>query len=238
MEPSLKPEGINMRTIWQGIFDIFNLERGLIQSTLTLTKRPGQAIREYILEDRNRLMPPFRYLLFMVAIATFITLQYFDANPHWMGDLNAESKQNTIKSNPITKAYLEKTTYLFNHYFNLFILATVPVAALVTQWFFRRRFNYAEHLVVNSYIMGYLTFVYILLSPMLFFANFTTLSWIYSFITLIYSIIVYKQVYQSPGIRGVFAAIATVIVYFLVYYMIMGLVFIGLAIYEVSKQGG
>lgn len=238
MEPSLKPERINMRSIWQGILEIFNLERGLIQSTITLTKHPGQAIRQYVLEDRSRLMPPFRYLLFMVAIATFITLQYFDANPQWMGNLNAELNQNTAKNDPITKAYLEKTNYLFYHYFNLFILATVPVAAMVTLWFFRRRFNYAEHLVVNSYIMGYLTFVYIAFSPMLFFANFTTLSWVYSLITLIYSIIVYKQIYQSPGMRGVFAAIATVIVYFLVYYIIIGLVFIGLAIYEVAKQGG
>jgi hypothetical protein len=245
MEQPQHPERITMRTIWQGVLEMFNLERGLIQSTITLTKRPGQAIREYLLEDRQRLMPPFRYLIFMVAIGTFVTVQYFNSNPDWMRSYNTELKQakenaakGISKEDLAVKAYLEKTSNLFNNYFNLFILATIPIAALVTRWFFRRRFNYAEHLVVNSYIIAYLTVVYVLLTPILFFSDFVTLSGIYSIITLIYSVIVYKQVYQSPGIRGVFAALGVVIVYFLLYYIVILIVFLGLAIYEIAKKGG
>lgn len=245
MEQPLKPERITMHTIWQGVLDIFNLERGLIQTTLTLTKRPGQAIREYLLEDRERLMPPFRYLIFMVAVGTFITVQYFDSNPDWMRDFNTEFKEGYKKSatgdsgkDLFLKNYMEKTTYLFNNYFNLFILITIPVAALVTMWFFRRRFNYAEHLVVNSYITGYLTVVYVVLSPILFFSDFAVLSGIYTLITLIYSILVYKSVYQSPGLRGVFASIGVVLGYFLLYYVVIFGVFIGVAVYELSRLGG
>lgn len=245
MEQSQSPERITMRTIWHGVLDIFNLERGLIQTTLTLTRRPGQAIRAYLLEDRERLMPPFRYLIFMVALGTFVTVQYFNSNPSWMNDFNSEFKQGyksaaegASKNDLVLKNYMEKTTYLFNNYFNLFILITIPVAALVTMWFFRRRFNYAEHLVVNSYITGYLTVVYVVLSPILFFSDFAVLSGIYTLITFVYSVLVYKQVYQSPGVRGVFASIGAVLGYFLLYYIVIIAVFfglaVGLAVYELS----
>jgi hypothetical protein len=237
MEQPQNPERITMRTIWHGVLDIFNLERGLIQTTLTLTRRPGQAIREYLLEDRERLMPPFRYLIFMVALGTFITVQYFNSNPDWMTEFKEGYKTAATgdsRNDLFLKNYMEKTTYLFNNYFNLFILITIPVAALVTMWFFRRRFNYAEHLVVNSYITGYLTVVYVVMSPILFFSDFAVLSGIYTLITLIYSILVYKSVYQSPGIRGVFASIGAVLVYFLLYYIVIFAVFIGLAVYELS----
>lgn len=245
MEEPLKPERITSKSIWQGVLDSFNLEKGLVQSTISLSKRPGQAIREYLLDNRQRLMPPFRYLFFMVAIGTFVTVQYFNSKPSWMTKFNTELQQgykdaasNDAQKALFLQAYLEKTSYIFNNYFNLFILAGVPVAALVTMWFFRRRFNYAEHLVVNSYIMGYLTVVYVLLFPILLFTTFQVLSAIYGIITLIYSVVVYKQVYQSPGFRGVLASIATVGVYFLIYYIIILIVFIGLAAYELSKQIG
>lgn len=234
MEQPLKPERITLRTIWHGILDIFNLERGLIQTTLTLTKRPGQAIREYLLEDRERLMPPFRFLIFMVAIGTFITVQYFNSNPDWMTEFKEGYKSAATgdsRNDLFLKNYMEKTSYLFNNYFNLFILITIPVAALVTMWFFRRRFNYAEHLVINSYVTGYLTVVYIVLSPILFFVNFTILSGIYTIITFLYSIIVYTQVYESRGFRGVAASLGVLLVYFTLYYILIFTFFIGIAIY-------
>lgn len=238
MESPLKPERITTRTIWHGVLDIFNLERGLIQTTFSLTRRPGHAIREYLLEDRERLMPPFRYLLFMVAVAALITVQYFNSNPSWMEGFTQGYKSATegaSKNDLDIKNYLEKSTYIFNNYFNLFILASIPVMALVTSWFFRRRFNYAEHLVINSYVTGYLTVTYIVLSPILLFSDFAVLSGIYTLITFVYSILAYQQVYQSPGLRGVMASIASVLVYFLLYYILVFIVFIGLAIYELAK---
>lgn len=232
-----------MRTIWTGVLDVFNLERGLIQSTITLTKRPGRAIREYLLEDRQRLMPPFRYLIFMVAIGTFVTVQYFKSNPSWIKDVGAgfedgfdTTAERDQAKEAFLKTYLDNANYLFNNYFNLFILLSVPIAALVTRWFFRRRFNYAEHLVINSYVMGYLTVVYIALSPMLLFTDFTTLSGIYSIITIIYSIIVYQQVYKSPGMRGALASIATIVIYFTIYYILIMLLFIVLAFMALAQQ--
>jgi hypothetical protein len=239
-----QPERITLRTIWHGVLDIFNLERGLIQTTLTLTKRPGNAIREYLLEDRNRLMPPFRFLIFMVAIAAFITLQYFSTKPNWLYEFNADFQTDSnsgtpddAKRNAFLKMYMDSLSYSFNNYFNLFILAAIPLAALATGWFFRRRFNYAEHLVVNSYVTGYLTVIYILLTPMLFFSNFGVLSGVYTFFTFLYSIVVYQKVYQSPGIRGVLASVGAVLTYFALYYIIFFAVAIVFAIYAFSKAG-
>ncbi len=241
------PERITMRTIWQGILDGLSLERGLIGTTITLTKRPGQAIRNYLLEDRTRLMPPFRYLLFMVALGTFITVQHFNSKNSWLNEFqqgvekgyNAESNATAdLKKQQFLQAYMENTTYIFNNYFNLFILLGVPISALATMWFFRRRFNYAEHLVINSYLTGYLTVIYILLFPILLFSDFTVLSGVYFVVTFAYGIVVYKNVYQSVGVRGYLAASGAMLVYLILYYILIIALFISLAIIAFAKQIG
>ncbi|MFN7118827.1 MAG: DUF3667 domain-containing protein [Saprospiraceae bacterium] len=247
IEQTPRPERITMRTIWQGILDGLSLERGLIGTTITLTKRPAQAIRNYLLEDRTHLMPPFRYLLFMVAIGTFLTVQYFNNNGSLISKFkegvekgyNAESDATTdVEKQQFLQTYLENTTYLFNNYFNLFIVLGVPVAAVATMWFFRRRFNYAEHLVINSYVTGYLTVIYIALFPILFITDFAVLSGIYFIATFAYSIIVYKNVYQSVGVRGYVAASGAMLIYLILYYMLMIVLFISLAFIALAKQFG
>lgn len=246
MEPKQTPhpDRITMRSIWHGILDSLSLERGLIGTTITLTKRPGQAIRDYLLEDRSHLMPPFRYLLFMVAIGTFVTIQYFKSNSAWVQEVEKgfqkgyqKGGSSSSESQEFMKAYLENASFLFNNYFNLFILLGVPISAIATFWIFRRRFNYAEHLVINSYLTGYLTVVYIVLTPILFFTDFMILSWIYFIVTIIYSIFVYKKVFQSPGIRGIAASIGAFISYLVVYYIIIIALFIAMAFIALAQQG-
>lgn len=243
LQQTPRPERITMRTIWQGLLDSFNLERGLIGTTISLTKHPGQAIRAYLLEDRERLIPPFRYLFFMVAIGTFITVQYFNSQDSWIEKFRTDFErgyENAANSNQesqaFIQAYLENTSYLFNNYFNLFILLGVPISSLATLWFFRRSFNYAEHLVINSYITAYHNVIYIVLTPVLLFSDFITLSWIYTFFTLIYTIFAYQKVYQAPGIRGALTSLAAFITYMFIYYILIISIFLTLAFIAMAKS--
>ena len=88
MEHPPRPERITMKTIWYGLLELFNLERGLIFTFIALTLHPGKALRTFLTEDRSRLVPPFRFLLFAVALAAFITVQYMKSS-EFMAEMRA-----------------------------------------------------------------------------------------------------------------------------------------------------
>lgn len=130
MEQFSRPERITMKTIWLGLMDIFNLERGLGYTLVALTVRPGHAIREYLEENRTRLVPPFRFLILTVAIGTFLTVQYFNQSDFFEQfqkgieqGYNKNEASSIEDGSKFLEVYMARTTELYNNYFNLFILA-------------------------------------------------------------------------------------------------------------------
>lgn len=242
MEQFSRPERITMKTIWLGLMDIFNLERGLGYTLVALTVRPGHAIREYLEENRTRLVPPFRFLILTVAIGTFLTVQYFNQSDFFeQFQKGIEQGYNKNEASSIEdrskflEVYMARTTELYNNYFNLFILAGVPVIALATFWIFRKNMNYAEHLVVNSYLTSYLTVIYILLIPILYFTDYWMLSVLYLGLSVVYSGYLYIQLFREKIVKGIFKTLLVNFLYSIIYYILIIIFFIVIAIISIPK---
>ena len=231
METPTPPSRITMRSIFEGILDTFNLERGLIYTSIALTTKPGIAIRTYLYEDRTKLVKPFRFLVLTIAVATFVTVQYFKyssageefalgfsegfgkgAGGDTAGDAAADMELRA-------EAFAKQVGDITQNYFNLFLLAGVPVIALATMWVFRRKMNYAEHLVVNSYITGYMTLVYLLMMPLLFFMNFLALSKLYMVFLLGYSAWSYTRIFGEKLWAGIGKSLLAMLIYIVLYYV-------------------
>ncbi|MDX1939563.1 MAG: DUF3667 domain-containing protein [Saprospiraceae bacterium] len=235
------PERITSKTIWHGLLDIFNLERGLIYTVVALTTKPGAALREYLYENRKKLVPPFRFLIFTVAIGTFLTLQYFKYNE--LAQLfetgfkqGAEQEDLSDRGQEFLQAYMKGITYIYNNYFNVFLLAGVPIMALMTFWLWRKKMNYAEHLVINSYLTSYLTLIYIVMMPILWLSDYMKLSILYFIGSLIYSAYFYIQVFQEKIGRGIFKTFIVNLLYLLAYYILVIIIFIVAAIILMPKN--
>ena len=228
METPTPPSRITMRSIFEGILDTFNLERGLIYTSVALTIQPGTAIRAYLYEDRTKLVKPFRFLVLTIALATFATVQYFKYSPVvdelsagfkdgyelGAGGAGADVEAARLRAETI----MQQMNDIAKNYFNLFLLAGVPVIALATMWVFRRRMNYAEHLVVNSYVTGYMTLFYLLLMPLLLVMDFVTMSKVYMVFLLGYSTWSYIQVFQEKLWTGIGKSLLTMLLYVVLYY--------------------
>ncbi len=235
MQETATPERITMKTIGEGILDIFNVERGLLYTLFALTIKPDQAIITYFYENRNRLIKPFRYLIFTAAIATFITVQYMKR-----GNFLAEMRKGfTMGYSPkdnedlaAVENYLKLLNEVYINYFNLLIVLSVPIVAIVTYWFFRKKFNYAEHLVINSYVISQLSAYYILLTPLLLIYDFLVVSYIYTFLTFVYSIFVYVKIFNESLLRGILKSVAAIITYFGLYYLFIVIIFSGIFIFQ------
>ncbi len=226
MENNSRPERITMKTIWHSVLDVFDLEHGLIYTTIALTLRPGEALRTYLKEDRTRLVPPLRFLVFAVAIAAFITVQYMK-NSAFLEQMRTGFEygyrsgggDGEVDMELMNKYFLLLNEF-FANYFNVLLLVGVPILALCTFWLFRKNYNYAEHLVINSYVTAYQSILYVVMTPMLLFTDFNTLSLIYTMLLIVYSAYAYIKIFQQKIIIGTLKALLVTMLYFILYYIL------------------
>jgi len=119
--------------------EYFNLDRGLLYTLLTLSARPGRAIRRYITGESVPLTNPAKYML-IAFIAAGATL--FGPMRHQM-PADAALYATVFWSVPI-----------------LVMLIWVPLFALFsTIMFGRSERSYAEQLVFHTYVLAHLTMV-------------------------------------------------------------------------------
>ena len=76
-----------------------------------------------------------------------------------------ETKTQNKKETDAAEA--KKFFALFNQYYNVFMLLSLPFMALATSWFFgRKKYNYAEQIIFNAYVLSYQNFIMVILLPL------------------------------------------------------------------------
>lgn len=227
-----QPERVSMKMIWQSLLQEFNLEKGILHTIVDLALRPGQAIKEYLYEDRSKLVPPFRFLLIFVTLATIITLSFltqedlintFEQGVEASGgtpnldELDSEKKE-------FIDIYINNVAIANLKFFNIYLMLSVPLAALATLMVYgRKTYNFAEHLVVNAYVYGNTTVFYILLSPLFFFLSYQEFSLWYMVAVFPYYCFCYYQAYPPKGWKAVLIASVTFLLQG-IFAMILGII--------------
>jgi hypothetical protein len=215
-----QPDRISMKMIWRSLLQEFNLEKGILHTVVDLALRPGQTIKEYLYEDRSKLVPPFRFLLIFVTLATIVTLSFLTqedlVNTFEQGVKAGGGAPNLDNLDPEKKEFID--IYINNlaianlKYFNIYLMLSVPLAALATLIIYgRKTYNFAEHLVVNSYIYGNTTVLYILMSPLFFFLPYQEVSLWYIVASFPYYCFCYYQAYPPKGWKAILIALGTFI---------------------------
>jgi len=76
MEQQNIPPRISMQTIYESILAVFNFEKGLSFTVKNLLLTPGKTLSNYLFTaEREKHIRPMNFLLLMITIATFLTLQ-------------------------------------------------------------------------------------------------------------------------------------------------------------------
>jgi Protein of unknown function (DUF3667) len=119
---------------------ILHVDSGFFLTMKTLFLRPGDAVREFLLGRRKLLFSPFLYVLILCGI--FVVVK------HYFG--------KELKEFEITNL-LQAIEYLSSHYYKIVMVALiVPLTIATYLVYFKSGYNFAEHLVLNSYLMGQL----------------------------------------------------------------------------------
>jgi len=133
---------IDKRYIINEIGSVLNFDKGILYTIKELLIRPGITIRNFILEDRNRLVKPIIFIIVTSLIYSLIN-QLFHLED---GYVNYEGLENT------------STTAIFEWIQNNYGYANIIMGIFIAFWtklFFRKySYNYFETLILLCFVMG------------------------------------------------------------------------------------
>ncbi|MBO0321892.1 DUF3667 domain-containing protein [Muricauda sp. CAU 1633] len=216
---------LTLKNVGQDLsYQVFNLDNKLLKTFRHLFTQPEVVITSYILGTRKKYMNPISY--FAIAI-TFVGVLFFVLRNVYLIDLTPNSITDTEGPN---------MDYVFD-YQGLLMYLIVPMYALMTWFLFfdKKKFNFTEHVVVNTYITGQVSFVQVLIClPLfgLFDVKYDLFTWFFLFLTISYQFYVFKKIYQI----GFWSAFLRGFIYLILFAILM--MVIGLLIVVVSIATG
>ena len=157
---------LTVRSAFGQLFDaITNLDRGFWHTMWELTIRPGKVVKNFV-EGRTRpYFPPFRYAFILITISTVIMVSsgIFEAQQDQFVQIQGDD--------PSAQAEIQGKFQAFvGRFLNLFVIVILPFNALATWLFTRKRgYNYAEHFVANTFLIGQTSLYGMIFLPVYFF---------------------------------------------------------------------
>lgn len=198
------------------IFSAFHLEKkGLPYTIKELTIRPGIAIRKVLEGQRLSLYPPFKYLVLVGTIIVVLSLRYGFFHSDELTSADSNTYQFSVLQDH--KIFFDGFFRFAEDYATLLNLVAIPVFSFFSFLFFREYgYNFAENLIINTFITAQQLLFLILLVPFIEFIPGTKhiLIPVYTIAMVVYNIFAYVQLYDVK-ISNVYRAFVTVVTSYL-----------------------
>ncbi|WP_053058366.1 DUF3667 domain-containing protein [Pedobacter sp. BMA] len=200
------------------VHSVWHVDKGIFFTLKELFTRPGNSVREFI---EGKRVPYFSFITLILLILTvsgllapYIHITATDLVPE------------------VSKAMTNEFEKTISRYPKLYLIITIPIYSLLSfLWFKKAKFNYSEHLVMNSYrIIPEMLFNLFGSVVSIFYANKQVLIVLCIMIPavfgFIYSIWFYYQFFSKSayGAKGRLLRSVLILISFFMIPMIMGLI--------------
>lgn len=129
---------------------ILHVDKGLFYTFWQLIKNPGVVLKDYLEGKRAKHFKPIAYVLMLSAISVLLA--------HW----NVKLIQYLQHQRTGSSIYV--TEHFFTKYQSAFILIMIPIVSIITWLVFKKnKYNFWEHMLVNTYMAAQLNVLVILL---------------------------------------------------------------------------
>ena len=137
-----KIKRIDKQYIIDEVGSILNFDKGIFYTTKELLLRPGKTVKEFILNDRNRLVKPIVFIIICSLIYT-IAQQIFQFEDGYVNYSFDENSTSTIIFDWISSNY---------GYSNFLI--SVFIALWIKLFFRKYKYNFFEILILLCFVVG------------------------------------------------------------------------------------
>ncbi|HSN60886.1 MAG TPA: DUF3667 domain-containing protein [Ferruginibacter sp.] len=203
-------------------------DKGIFHLLLKMFVKPGIVAREYIVEGkRKRYFTPFQYILIVGAIAAFVA-----ANTQFI-ESTTEAFSNNVGYSARQMAFMQKINSYQSKYYNFMILMQLPFYAMATTIMYKKyRYNFAEHLTLQTFITAQATVIAMLIMLSVFISGKPSgfLVSLMGFVTTGFQIFAFMQFFDEISFKGFLKALfANVIgILFFVLFVAIAVVIYGL----------
>jgi hypothetical protein len=197
-------------------------DKGIIFLIKEMFYRPGKVALEYNGGRRKKYFNPISFLLIMMALQIFLAKKthiyesYFEQTQQLLKGISKSYKVKDLEEdNQLEIAKKQNPKLLENSKTITFLF--LPLLSLFTWLLFKKTKNtYAENLVFNVLIQGqtYLYFALLCIIPFVIYAPSVLLTmYLYVVLSIVYSILAYKQFYQQRWGVTIFKGLVAHIAY-------------------------
>lgn len=216
--------------IHEFLHGVLHVDKGIFFTIKELTIRPGQTIRNYLGGKRVNYFKPFGYLFLIATVYTLI-MHFID-----IPIINSDSVLKAVHTSHGSQEFEHKemlvatnnTLQLFYNWINeryaISALLLLPLSAFVSFLvFYKTRYNYGEHLVINSYIVGQSTLLLIIGIPFIYYLP-SLSTWMYIFlpVTTIMRIYMFFSLFNNyKKVSRIFLSILCIILEYVVAWVVI-----------------
>lgn len=160
---------------------ILHVDSGILYTIKELAIRPGKTIRNYLAGKRVRYFKPLAYFFILATVFVFLShmidIPVIDTNQMFDG-ISVDVEENGVAKHEAAIMAEQKAIaqivgmleWVKDHY-AISSLVLLPFMSFITFVVYRKsKYNYGEHLVINSYLSGSQILVSILLLPIAYFS--------------------------------------------------------------------
>jgi hypothetical protein len=149
----------------EAVHVITHTDRSIFALVPALLFRSGLIAREYVQGKRKRHFSIFQYLLIIVGVVLFAISQSHILDP---GINSLQASPGSLPASQ-TQAVQRKVISTIQQYFNLVLFLSIPLFTYFSWLFFKsKRYNYAEHFVLQAAIQAQIhTWFLLLIFPLL-----------------------------------------------------------------------
>jgi hypothetical protein len=165
---------LSMKHIWHDIrHALTHADKGFFFTLKELLLQPGTVAREYMAGKRKKYFNPFSLLVVILGIQLIANGIF---RPYSQETFTPEptptiqhSESKRMKFEKITGRRKEMAEFV-DHHTNIVLFVSTPFLAFIMWLFYRKRYNYAEHLSALAYVNAFLSALTILVfGPLLYF---------------------------------------------------------------------
>ena len=212
---------LTVKELLLSFWNVFtHAEQGIFKAVYMLSVKPAFFAHEYISGRRKKYFSPIKYLVVVVSLSAILILNYSRLGLPFEPAFPTDSNVDDV----IEQEYFNHKNYKTQ------LFLSIPLASLISWLMFRKtKYNYAENLVLNTYLLAQvILFHSLLVTPSLILANENADQWIlllYLILSLAYITWTYINFYPGKKPINFIKAIVTVAVFSVLYNWISHLIY-------------
>jgi hypothetical protein len=150
---------------------LLHFDKGILFTTKELFTRPGNSIREFLVGKRIKHFKPISLVLVLAGIYGLL-FHFFKINMFANYVVATGSDAKVIQINEVIE---NMSDWIAQHYAILALLQ-IPIFTIGTYLFFRKAgYNFVEHLVINTFLVGQRLILHIITFPLYYIFNGTSM---------------------------------------------------------------